>query len=670
MSQEPRELGELRERWEELLWRAPLGIALLDPALRFVELNERLVAMRLVAPTGRPREAHLGRCVRDVLPRTPAAERFIHCARQALDTGQSVEHMELTLESPSQPEVRYTYCASFHPARRDGAITGVYAFVEDITERHQLQELQRELLARERLARARAEASAQALGESEARYRAILAALDEGIVVQSRRGNIVTANASAERILGLSLDQMAGRTSMDPRWRAIHEDGTPFPGEEHPAMVSLRTGEPVRSVPMGVHRPDGSLVWITINAQPLRRPGEAEPYMVVTSFFDVTEFKMVLQGIYLSEQRFRSLVEATTQMVWTADAQGVIRPESPSWKAYTGQDVSASANPLGWLEAVHPEDRERTLEEWRRAVERKEPLRLENRVRRHDGEYRQFLVRAVPVLAPDGSVREWIGTHTDISEARQAESERARLLREAQEAVRARDEFLTVAAHELRTPLTSLRLQLQLLLRQLSRASPELAAQLASRSEVLERQVGRLAGLIYTLLDVSRLTTGRLSLEPREVDLSMMVGQLAEAFGDEFRRLGASITVRSAEQPLVGVWDPLRVEQVVVNLLSNAVRYGAGKPVEVRLGREGTMAVLAVKDQGIGISREDLSRIFGKFERAVSDRNYGGLGLGLYITRQLVDAMGGSIEVESTPGQGSTFTVRLPLSRAPARSAG
>ncbi|MBZ4420354.1 PAS domain S-box protein [Myxococcus sp. RHSTA-1-4] len=660
MSLEPQ---ELRERFEELLEGAPLGIAVLDTELRFVELNERLVAMRLMTPDGQPREACLGRRASEVLPPSPAAEQFLRCARRVLDTGRSVDREVLALAPEARPEARHTYCVTFHPSRRDAVITGVYAFVEDITARHQLQEQQKELLARERAARARAEAAAQALGESEARYRAILAALDEGVVVQSREGDIVTANASAEHILGLSVDQLAGRTSMDPRWRAIHEDGSPFPGSEHPAMVALRTGEPVRSVPMGVRRPDGSLIWLSINAQPLRRPGEAEPYMTVSSFFDVTGFKKALQDIHLSEQRFRSLVEATTQMVWTTDATGMVRPESASWMAYTGQDVKTSTAPKGWLEAVHPEDREHVLAEWRRAVARKEPLRLESRVRRHDGEYRQFLVRAVPVLAPDGSIREWIGTHADISEARRAESERARLLLEAQQAVRARDEFLTVAAHELRTPLTSLRLHLQLLLRQLARASPEVAEQLASRSEALERQVGRLAGLIYTLLDVSRLTTGRLSLEPREVDLGLMVGQLAESFGDEFRRLGASITVQGPEEPLVGVWDPLRVEQVVVNLLSNAVRYGGGKPVEVRLWREGTMAVVSVKDQGIGISQEDLSRIFGKFERAVSERHYGGLGLGLYISRQLLDAMEGSIQAESTPGQGSTFTVRLPLTR-------
>ncbi len=651
-TQGPREFQEL---FEGLLQSAPFGIAVFDPELRFVEINPRLAAMN-----GQSREAHLGRRLSEIVKPDPSTDRVIECLRHVLQTGQSVTGEEITYVEP-RPSHREIVClASYHPLRRDGRVVGVYAFVEDITARRQAERERNELLARERAARERAEAVAQALGESEARHRAILAALDEGIVVQDKAGEIVTGNASAERILGLSFDQMTGRTSMDPRWQAIHEDGSPFPGQDHPAMVALRTGEPLRAVIMGVHRPDGSRVWLSINAQPLHRPGDVSPNLVVTSFFDVTGFKLALQATHMSEQRFRSLVEATTQMVWTADAQGRVKEDSPSWRAYTGRSLQELLGDQG-QQAIHPDDWERSVACWQEALARKEPLRLEQRVRGHDGQYRLFQVRAVPVRAEDGSVREWIGTHTDISAARQAEQERARLLREAQEAVRVRDEFLTVAAHELRTPLTSLRLHLQLLLRQLDRGNPELAARLSPRCESMERQISRLVGLISMLLDVSRLTTERLILEPQQVDLAQMVLQLADTFAGEFHRAGAELHVRGADEPLVGQWDALRLEQIVVNLLSNALRYGLGRPVEVLLGREGSSALLRVRDQGIGISEEDLARIFDKFERAVSDRNYGGLGLGLYITRQIVDAMGGSIEVVSRPGEGSTFTVRLPM---------
>ncbi|AKQ70670.1 Sensory box histidine kinase [Myxococcus hansupus] len=276
---------------------------------------------------------------------------------------------------------------------------------------------------------------------------------------------------------------------------------------------------------------------------------------------------------------------------------------------------------------------------------------------------RDGAVVAACIYVEDMTERRRVEAQRDAGAARER-TVREQALRETQEAVRARDEFLSVAAHELRTPLTSLRLHLQLLLRQVAGTSAEPPAELAPRARVLDRQLSRLAGLVNTLLDVSRLAAGRLSLEPRELDLAQVVRQMAEAFSEEFSRSGSTLSLH-VDGPLLGEWDSLRLEQVLVNLLSNAVKYGEGRPVEVSLVGEGPTAVLAVKDQGIGISEDGMARLFGKFERAVSERHYGGLGLGLYITRQIVEAMGGSITVRSAQGKGSTFILRLPT-RPPA----
>ncbi|PJF25267.1 MAG: hypothetical protein CUN53_13660, partial [Phototrophicales bacterium] len=152
----------------------------------------------------------------------------------------------------------------------------------------------------------------QQLMDSEDRYRSVVSALSEGVVLQAKDGTIQASNQAAERILGLTVDQMMGRTSLDPRWRAIHEDGTPFPGETHPAMVTLRTGEPQSNVIMGVHHPDDTLVWISINSHPLTRPGETQPYAVVTSFTDITELRQVQQRefeIALERERVTMLTQ-------------------------------------------------------------------------------------------------------------------------------------------------------------------------------------------------------------------------------------------------------------------------------------------------------------------------------------------------------------------------
>ncbi|WP_240360026.1 GAF domain-containing protein [Pyxidicoccus caerfyrddinensis] len=235
--------------------------------------------------------------------------------------------------------------------------------------------------------------------------------------------------------------------------------------------------------------------------------------------------------------------------------------------------------------------------------------------------------------------------------------ENASLYRDAQAAVRLRDEFLSVASHELKTPLTSLKLQHGLIDRALGTESRE---KVGPRLSTAMRQVHRLTALVDSLLDVSRISLGRLSLEPAEVDLGQAVRDAVDRMEEVFALAGCSVRV-DVPGPLPGRWDLLRLDQVLVNLLTNAAKYGAGRPVVVEAFPEGTGEVrLSVRDEGIGIAAEDLARVFGRFERAVSERHYGGLGLGLYISRQIVDAMGGRIEVESRPGAGSIFTVRLP----------
>jgi signal transduction histidine kinase len=249
--------------------------------------------------------------------------------------------------------------------------------------------------------------------------------------------------------------------------------------------------------------------------------------------------------------------------------------------------------------------------------------------------------------------------------ARQA-SENARLYHEAQKAVRMRDEFLSVASHELKTPLTPLHLKLQGIKREAER-SPEghMPSPLVVRAvEGAEQQVRKLAALVNELLDVARLTEGRLSLAPEKVDVSQLLGDVSGRFAQEAARMQCPLHV-DVPAGVVGSWDRQRLEQIVTNLLTNALKYGAGHPVSLTARAVGNQAWLLVRDEGIGIAPESLGRIFGKFERAVPERHYGGLGLGLYIAQQLAHAMGGEIRVESRLGEGSVFTVVLPLSACP-----
>ncbi|WP_169819702.1 hybrid sensor histidine kinase/response regulator [Corallococcus exiguus] len=226
-----------------------------------------------------------------------------------------------------------------------------------------------------------------------------------------------------------------------------------------------------------------------------------------------------------------------------------------------------------------------------------------------------------------------------------------------QDAVRARDEFLSVVSHELKTPLAGFRLQLDLIERGLG---PDAHARLGERLLFTRRQVHRLATVVETLLDMSLLSSGPVHLKVEDMDLAALVKEEVAQAREELCREGCEVTLRVAG-PVRGRFDRARLEQVVQGLLSNALKYGPGKPVEVHLEQVGPSARLMVVDHGMGVRPEDRERIWQRFERAVSVRNFGGLGLGLWIARQVVEAHGGSVGLSETPGGGATFTVSLPL---------
>ena len=232
---------------------------------------------------------------------------------------------------------------------------------------------------------------------------------------------------------------------------------------------------------------------------------------------------------------------------------------------------------------------------------------------------------------------------------------------QAVRALRLREEFISIASHELRTPLTSLKLVAQLAVRQLQQERAERPQPDPTR-EVLDRlsaHVQRLARLVEGMLDFSRVQSGRLEIDRAPADLVAIVRAVVEEFTD--RPTGAGLEIRvAAEGAVAGQWDAFRLEQVVRNLLSNALKYGSKQPVEVEVAEKAGEAVLVVRDRGIGIAPGDHQRIFEPFERAVSGRQISGFGLGLYIARQIVEAHNGVITVDSAPGQGSTFTVRIP----------
>jgi len=289
-----------------------------------------------------------------------------------------------------------------------------------------------------------------------------------------------------------------------------------------------------------------------------------------------------------------------------------------------------------------------------------------------------FLYKPLDMDAVRGKVNVFVELHHQRQEVRRQVQalEKSRLAQQAlllelqtsqaelQASIRMRDDFMSVVAHELRTPLNTLFLEAQLRKMQLDRGradifSPEHLQTMVARDK---RQVQAMMRLIDDMMDVARIRSNRLSIQPGAVDLPALLARVVDNLSNQALAAGSAITLH-ADAPVTAQWDEFRIEQVVINLLTNALRYGQGKPVEVRMTPLPDGVRIDVRDQGQGISEPDQQRIFGQFERVASREGdgTGGLGLGLYITRQLVEAHGGSITVESQPGQGSVFTVRLPL---------
>jgi signal transduction histidine kinase len=229
------------------------------------------------------------------------------------------------------------------------------------------------------------------------------------------------------------------------------------------------------------------------------------------------------------------------------------------------------------------------------------------------------------------------------------------------DALRARDEFLAIASHELKTPLTSLSLEVESAQRLLgydNHAVP--VANLAAKLDRVSFQVTRITALINNFLDVTQITSGTMVLLPEKLDLRKHVNGILAGARELLARSGSILNLRAAG-PVVGKWDPIRLKSVIFSLVSNAVKYGEGKPIEIDLDIQADQARLVVVDHGLGIAVEEQERIFRRFERAVPQQHFGGFGLGLWVAHQIIEAHRGTITVASKPGSGSTFTVLLPL---------
>ncbi|MEG4942351.1 PAS domain S-box protein [Microcoleus sp. F4-D5] len=375
---------------------------------------------------------------------------------------------------------------------------------------------------------------------------------------------------------------------------------------------------------------------------------------------DIHDRKLAEDAIKQSEERYRSLILATSQIVWTGDPEGRC-PDIPTLRAYTGQTVEEVVG-FGWLNAMHPDDRERTAQVWMEAVQNKSLYNIEYRIRAADGNYRYFQGRAVPILNEDGSLREWVGTCTDIHDRKLAEIAQAKAKEAAEAASRAKSEFLANMSHELRTPLNGIMGYAQILQR-----SKVLNEEERSRIDVIYQCGSHLLTLINDILDLSKIEAQKVELMPTDFHFPAFLQGVAEMCRIRAELKGIHFHFPSSPELPIGIRaDEKRLRQVLINLLSNAIKFTDEGSVTftVSFAAEGKIR-FEIRDTGTGIAQDQLQAIFQPFEQ-VGDRRRQteGTGLGLAISKRIVELMGSTIHVQSEMNVGSIFWFDVNLSQA------
>ena len=512
--------------------------------------------------------------------------------------------------------------------------------------------------------------------------RSLLEGSLDPLVTISPEGKITDVNRATELVTGVDRGQLIGSSFSDYFTE-------PERAQEGYRKV-IQEGQ-VHDYPLTIRHRSGRTTDVLYNAAVFHdESGNVQG--VLATARDITERKAMERVLQRSEARYRSLVTATAQIIWTTDATGQVFEDIPSWRNFTGQTFE-DIRGAGWTEAVHPMDRERVLGIWQKAIQSRSHYEAEYQLRRRDGTYHHFVVRGVPVLAPDGTIREWIGACTDVSARKAAEAELDRYREHLEELVGQRtaeletangqlqreiaererteaivrqtaqdlarsnrdlEQFAYVASHDLQEPLRAWRGYMQLLQR---RYQDKLDAPAHKFIAGATDGAIRMQNLIDDLLSFSRVGTRGKEFHPANLEQALQ--NALKSLRIRLQETGAKVTHEPL--PTLSV-DATQITQVFQNLIGNALKFRADRVPEVHVSaqpEEGQWS-FAVRDNGVGIEPQYFERVFQIFQRLHTRREYPGTGIGLAICKRIVERHGGAIWVESQPGQGATFHFTIP----------
>lgn len=506
---------------------------------------------------------------------------------------------------------------------------------------------------------------------AEDRFRALADTVDEGVLLMGHSGIFQMCNARAESILGRSADDIVGSSVRDVRWRGLREDGTPLSNESFPFWVARYTGEAVRDFVMGIYPPDGPPRWIRVNAQPLHLGGDEEPYAVLSSFADITEQKLSQEALRTSKDMLSSVLVSSLDgiMVFAAirNEEGAITDFE--WRLANpraGELVDQSADDLKGqrlLDVLPGHKEEGLFDDYVQVVETGEPMEREVYYE-HEGLEAWFQVVAVKLS--DGIAV----TLRDITERKEATQAMAATNAELEQRNQTLREFAYIASHDLQEPLRKISAFADLMREDYSEAVDDTGKYYLER---MQDAADRMSTLINDLLAYSRVTTQTEPYEP--VDLNEVLDDVCSDL--EFRIREVDGHIEADPLPTIEA-DPTQIRQLLQNLVGNGLKFHRdGVPPEITITatierddvpedvpEPPPLCRLVVEDNGIGIDEKYLDRIFIPFKRLYGRSQYEGTGMGLAICQRIAQRHGGSIAVTSTPGQGTRFTVSLPVTQS------
>lgn len=522
-----------------------------------------------------------------------------------------------------------------------GNLIGFVKVTRDLTEARQVESELRK--AREELEQ-RVLQRTEALRASEQRMRQFVEQSPYAVAMLDRNMRYIFVSRKWHGDFEMSLEDVRGLNHYDlfpeipTHWRDVHR--------------RCLSGAIERSDGENFVRGNGKSVWIRWEVRPwYTTDSQIGGLLIFTE--NISKRKKMEDALRESEQQLRMLANSIPQLAWMAHVDGSCFWYNERWYQYTGK-TPEQVEGWGWQSVHHPDHLPAVLKCWEDCLQSGEPFEIEIPLRGTDGTFRWYLMQIVPLKDSQGEILRWFGTATDNDMRRKAREQLA-------DALDARDEFLSIASHELKTPLTALKLQLQVSQRNLKQEmqkSPS-AFHLTRLFEMSLRQVNSLTDLVNELLDVTRIQSGRFELVCEEFCLPDLICDVLTRFTEPLKFAKIEVQVDLAS-PVSVVWDRHRMEQVIVNLLSNTIKYAPGSHLTVEARREGQNILLNFKDDGPGIGKEIQERIFERFERGGVAVKVGGLGLGLYIVKKIVDAHQGTITLNKVLTSGTEFNICLP----------